>query len=261
MIQGDRLSLASDLLQWHRFRVFSAGGDHYAENTFPDEIRAGGAEPGGQQAIGGRRSASPLDVPKNGDAGLQAGELFELFRQTPGVPGVFGFERRQFLPGDSAFLLVARGEFALLRRAKNRLVFLAHRPFRYRDNAEVGAVMASTSDRGGDFFDIVRNLWNQHYVRAARQAGTESQPARPVPHDLRHDYPVMAVRGAVEPVDRLGGDVQRGGEAETGIGHRHVVINGFGEGDDVKPLFTEAQRILLRAPAPMQTNASSLNFL
>ena len=45
-------------------------------------------------------------------------------------------------------------------------------------------------------------------------------------HDFRDDDAMMAVRRAVQPVNRLGRDVERGGKTKSGIGHcRHVIIN------------------------------------
>src|ERR1017187_6433553 len=59
----------------------------------------------------------------------------------------------------------------------------------------------------------------------------------------------MAVRGAVQPVNGLGGNVHRRGIAERGVGHGHVVVNGLGQGDDVEAGLMQAQRIFLRAAA------------
>ena len=57
------------------------------------------------------------------------------------------------------------------------------------------------------------------------------------------------MRRAVEPVDRLGRDAERGVEAEAHVGHRDVVVDRLGEGDDVQPLLHQVERILLSAAA------------
>jgi len=69
-------------------------------------------------------------------------------------------------------------------------------------------------------------------------------------HDLRDDDAVVAVRGAVQPVNRLGGNAERGVKADGRVGQRHIVVDGFRESDDMQALFHQTQRILLRAAAP-----------
>ena len=116
---------------------------------------------------------------------------------------------------------------------------------------------AAPLDGLGDFFHVVGNFGNQNHVRAARDARAQRQPAGAMAHDLRDDDAMMAVRRAVQPVDRLGRDVERGGKAEGGIGHRHVVVNRLGQRDDVEAGFEQAQRVLLRAAAAEADEASS----
>jgi hypothetical protein len=93
---------------------------------------------------------------------------------------------------------------------------------------------AAAADGFGDFFNVVGNFGNQNHVRAAGDARAQRQPARAMPHDFRDDDAMMAVRRAVQPVNRLGRNVQRGGETKGRIGHRHVVVNGLGQRDDVE---------------------------
>ena len=68
-------------------------------------------------------------------------------------------------------------------------------------------------------------------------------------HDFRNDDAVMAVRGAVQPVNRLGGDAECSIEANRCIGERDVVVNRLGQRDDVQTFFNQAQRVLVRAAA------------
>ncbi len=75
-----------------------------------------------------------------------------------------------------------------------------------------------------------------------------SQPGA-MAHDLGDNDAMMAVRRAVQPVNRIRGNVQRRGKSEGQIGHGHVVVNRFGQGDDVEAGLGEAQRALLGAAA------------
>ena len=60
----------------------------------------------------------------------------------------------------------------------------------------------------------------------------------------------MAVRGAVQAVDGLGGDTQRRVEAKGGVGAPHVVVDGLGQRDDIHPVLAQVIGVLLRAAAP-----------
>ena len=108
---------------------------------------------------------------------------------------------------------------------------------------------AAAADGLGDFVNVVGNFRNQNHVRAARDAGAQSQPARPMPHDFSDNDAVMAVGGAVQTVNGFRGNVQRGGKTDGQVRHRHVVVNRLGERDDVEPGFLEPQRAFLRAAA------------
>ena len=68
-------------------------------------------------------------------------------------------------------------------------------------------------------------------------------------HHLDDDDAVVAVGGAVQAIDRLGRNPERGVEAEAGVGHRHVVVDGLGQGDHRQALFDQPERVLLRPVA------------
>jgi hypothetical protein len=76
-----------------------------------------------------------------------------------------------------------------------------------------------------------------------------------VTHDLGEDDPVVAVGGAVHAVDRLGGDLHRGREAEARVGHRDVVVDGLREREDVEPRLLQAQGVLRRSTTAQQDQA------
>ena len=165
------------------------------------------------------------------------------------LPVCRDFERGEFHLG--LFFVVQRaGAFAfVLGGGEGARVVHAHRALGHGDDAEIRPVPAAAFDGLGDFFHVVGNFGNQNHVRAARDARAQREPARAVPHDFGDDDAMMAVRRAVQPVNRLGRDVQRGGETEGRIRHRHVVVNRLGQRDDVQSGLMQAQRVFLRAAA------------
>src|SRR5580698_2100442 len=79
-------------------------------------------------------------------------------------------------------------------------------------------------------------------------------------HDFGDDDAVMAVRSTMQTVNGFGRNIQRGGVAEGGVGHGHVVINGLGQSDDVEAGLVKAQRILLRSAAAEADEAIETPF-
>ena len=65
------------------------------------------------------------------------------------------------------------------------------------------------------------------------EPGVQRDPARVAAHHLDHEHPVVRLGGGVQPVDRLGGDVDRGVEAEREVGAAEVVVDGLRYADDV----------------------------
>ncbi len=155
--------------------------------------------------------------------------MLELPRQPERVAFVFCVQGLQFQPRrpllDFGSSLVSPG----LRRQVSPRIFLAHGPLRYRDDAEISSRPAPPPDRLGDLAHVVRNLRNQDHIGPAGNPCAQGQPASPMAHYLRHHDTMMAVRGAVQPVNRLRRNSQCSVETERGIGHRHVVINRLGQ--------------------------------
>jgi hypothetical protein len=85
-----------------------------------------------------------------------------------------------------------------------------------------------------------------------------SQPA--VPHDFDDDDAVVAVGGAVQAVYGFGGDADGRVKPKGHIRFGHVVIYGFGQGDDVHPLFHEAQGVVLGSVAPQADEGIEVVF-
>ncbi len=53
----------------------------------------------------------------------------------------------------------------------------------------------------------------------------------------------------MQPIHRLGGDAERGIEAEGDVGARHIVVDRLGQRDDIEAGLLEPERILLGAAA------------
>src|SRR6478752_6555486 len=59
-------------------------------------------------------------------------------------------------------------------------------------------------------------------------------------HHLDNQDPVVALGGGMEAVDRLGGDVQRGVEAEGHVGGAEIVVDRLRDPDHVQTIVVEA---------------------
>ena len=103
---------------------------------------------------------------------------------------------------------------------------------------------------------VVGDFGDENDVGAAGDARAQGQPAGAVAHDLDDDDAMVAGGRGMEPVDGLGGDAQRRVEAKGDIGPRDVVVDGFGQGDDVQPGLFQPQGVLLRAAAADADRAS-----
>ena len=139
--------------------------------------------------------------------------------------------------------------FLLFRGPKGVGVFPAHRPFGHRHDAEIAALLAPAPDGFRDLAHLIGNLRQQNDIRSAGDARAQREPARAVSHDFGHHDAVVAVGGAVEPVDGFGGNPQRRVKADRGVGHRHIIVNRLGQRQDAQSLLGQPERILLCAAA------------
>ena len=79
-------------------------------------------------------------------------------------------------------------------------------------------------------------------MRPGGQSGVQGDPAGVPAHHLNQHHPLMGLRGAVQAVDGLGGDLQRGVMAEGHIGAVDIVIDGLGNPDNRNALLVEPVR-------------------
>ena len=88
------------------------------------------------------------------------------------------------------------------------------------DDREVLAAVVPALDLLAGVLDRDRVLGDQDHVGAAGDAADDRDPARVPAHHLEHHHAVVRLGGGVQPVDRLGADVDRGVEAEGVVGAR-----------------------------------------
>ena len=78
---------------------------------------------------------------------------------------------------------------------------------------------------GGDLLDVERVLGDEDLVGTAGDARGDGDPADVVTHDLDDHDAVVRLRRGVHPVERLGGDADRGVEADRAVGAPDVVVD------------------------------------
>ena len=91
-----------------------------------------------------------------------------------------------------------------------------------------------------------RDLRDEDDVGAARDAGVDGDPSGIPAHDLQDHYPLMAFRGRVQAVERVGRAGDGGVEPEGHDRGGEIVVDGLGDGHDGEAvgvqLFGDAER-------------------
>jgi hypothetical protein len=80
--------------------------------------------------------------------------------------------------------------------------------------------------------EVERLLGDQDRVGASGHAGVHGDPARMPTHHLDEHDPVVALRGRVQAVDRVGRHLHRGMEAHRHVGAAEVVVDRLRDPDD-----------------------------
>ena len=114
-------------------------------------------------------------------------------------------------------------------------------------------MLLASLDGSRNISHVIRDFRDQDHIRATSDARTQRQPARAMSHDLRDDDAMMAMRRAVQAINRNRSDAKRGIESDRRVSQREIVINRLGQRDDVQPFFHQPQCVLVRAAAA-QTN-------
>ena len=111
--------------------------------------------------------------------------------------------------------------------------------FRDDDDAEARAPSIALQQALGHQGDVERDLGNENRVGAAGDAGVKRDPAGVAPHHFGHHDPAVRLRRRVQPVDGIGGEGDRGIEAETVGRADDVVVDGLRDADQRDAAFVE----------------------
>ncbi len=120
----------------------------------------------------------------------------------------------------------------------------AFRPgaFGRRHRAEVPTAAGSGQDRLTNAGQFKWDFRDKDHIGAAGDARLQGNETRVPPHKFQHDHPVMGLRRRVQAVERLGGSIDRGVEAESHIGAIDVVVNRLGDPDHGDLFVKELER-------------------
>ena len=133
-------------------------------------------------------------------------------------------------------------------RAARSLTAARHRALGHHHDREVAPTRVATTQRPAHLADVERALGDQDHVGPSRHSGVQGDPARAATHHLGDQDAMVALGGGVQAVDRLGGDLQRGVEAERHVGGAQVVVDRLGHPQDRQAVLVQAvggaQRVL-----------------
>ena len=122
--------------------------------------------------------------------------------------------------------------------------------FGHDDDREALAVSFAGRHIVADVLDRKRYFRNEDDVGAAGDSGLDRNPSRIAAHDLNSHDAVMGFGGGVNLVNRVGGGLQGGVEAEGDISRAKVVVDGLGNAYQFHALSEKIQADLLRAVTP-----------
>ncbi len=94
-------------------------------------------------------------------------------------------------------------------------------------------------DLGGHLVQVEGDLGDEDGVGAPGDARVQGDPAGVAAHHLHHHHPLVALGGAVQAVQALGGERHGGVEAERGEGLVQVVVDGLGHPHHPQPLLRQ----------------------
>ncbi len=164
--------------------------DHPAPSPGGREIRGGDPESRRQHPVERDGRAPSLDVAEDRDAGLEPGPLLDLGREVV---------REATEPREP---VLVEGRLRELERPFHR-----HGTFRHhhdRERAPAGMPMAEVV---AHTVDVEGVLGDQDRIGASRHPRVHRDPAGVPAHHLDEHDPVVALGGRVQPVDRVGRDL------------------------------------------------------
>ena len=117
------------------------------------------------------------------------------------------------------------------------------------NEAEALAAKFTGTHRVTNGFEFEGEFGDQDDVRSPTNAGMKRDPSGVAAHDFDEHNAMMTFRGGVKTVDGLSSDDQRGVEAKRDFSGIEIVVDGFGNADDVDALVEEIARNVLRTVA------------
>jgi hypothetical protein len=190
----------------------------------------------GEHAVGGGRRAAAQQVAQDRQARLLSRERLELLDSSTVLAVWLWWNSSSCADADRRpSLFLALLALAASSACTLRVLLAAHRAFATATMLKCLPAWLRAVIAAATFLRSYGISGQQDHVGAAGHARAQCEPARAVPHQLDDDDAVVAGRRGVQPVDRLGADLERGVEAERDVGLRDVVVDRLRQRDDVEP--------------------------
>ena len=138
-------------------------------------------------------------------------------------------------------------------RARDRLGALGH-----DHDRRIPALFVAPGEVQANLLDVEGDLRDQHHAGAAGDAGVGGDPAAVAAHHLDDHHPVVALGGRVQPVDRLGGDLHCGVEAERHVRADESLSIVLGTPTIGRPSSSASAGAMVREPLPPTTISASI---
>src|SRR5208283_441967 len=213
----DELHFFQGLVEGHRSHFTGFEANHATELTFGDEISSGNAKARSEDAVEGSGRTAALDVAEDGDADFlvehfaknianDIGNAAGTDRGKDFTMGIMGGKLHAFGDDDDAEMLAA--EFTGANGVANGLKF------------------------EGDF-------GNEDDVGAAGNPCMKRDPTGVAAHEFNKHDAMVAFGGGVETINGFRGDDESGVKTESDFGGVEIVVNRFGNADDVDAAASE----------------------
>ena len=204
-------------------------------------IDRGHSETAAEHPVVGRRRAAALDVTEHRHSRLEPCAIGDLVRQQSTDPSDAGSTPHvEFGVGD-------------LEGARGRSGAFGH----HHDGCPPAALVAADQPLT-DLGDVEGLFGDQGRRCAAGQTRVHRDVADMATHDLHHHDPIVRFGRRVEPVDEVGGDLDRGVEPEGVLRARDVVVDRLRDPDDRSSQLGEGMRRAERSIATDDDEAVEL---
>ena len=197
--------------------------DHHAViAAFGDQIHGFAAKGGGQQPIGGGGNAAALNVAQHHGAG------FDLIHVAVGA--IAGLAEGEAAIGHGGGQVFANGVHGFAAFATD--TFGHHHQGKLATPLPQGCnVLANLRDHQGVEFG--HQFWNQNHIGSPGNPPVEGQVPGVAAHHFDHHDAIVAGGGKGEIVEGAVDGLYRRVKANRSFGERHIVVDGFGNTDQI----------------------------